>query len=47
MNQSDKKNFEFIKNSGVNYFCRIPPRNWFENTKIRQKKKFSMKMKTK
>ncbi len=35
MNQSDKKNLEFIKNSGVNYFLGDSPRNWFENnTKI-------------
>tara|TARA_B100001287_G_C22667504_1_gene523575 strand:- start:796 stop:1500 length:705 start_codon:yes stop_codon:yes gene_type:complete len=32
MNQSNKKNLEFIKNSGVNYFLQETPRNWFENT---------------
>ena len=37
MNQSDKKNFEFIKNSGVNYFLQDSPRNWFENTKNNKK----------
>ena len=31
MNQSNKKNLEFIKNSGVNYFLQDSPRNWFEN----------------
>ena len=31
MNQSDKKNIEFIKNSGVNYFLQDSPRNWFED----------------
>ena len=30
MNQSNKKNLEFIKNSGVNYFLQESPRNWFE-----------------
>ena len=30
MNQSDKKNLEFIKNSGVNYFLQDSPRNWFD-----------------
>lgn len=30
MNQSDKKNLEFIKNSGVNYFLQDTPRNWFD-----------------
>ena len=38
MNQSDKKNFEFIKNSGVNYFLQDSPRNWLENTKDKTKK---------
>ena len=33
MNQSDKKNLEFIKNSGVNYFLQDSPRNWFEDNK--------------
>ena len=32
MNQSNKKNLEFIKNSGINYFLQDSPRNWFENT---------------
>ena len=31
MNQSNKKNLEFIKNSGINYFLQETPRNWFEN----------------
>ena len=31
MNQSNKKNLEFIKNSGVNYFLQENPRNWFES----------------
>ena len=31
MNQSNKKNLEFIVNSGVNYFLQDSPRNWFEN----------------
>ena len=33
MNQSNKKNLEFIVNSGVNYFLQDSPRNWFENGK--------------
>ncbi len=33
MNQSNKKNLEFIVNSGVNYFLQDSPRNWFENVK--------------
>ena len=33
MNQSNKKNIEFIINSGVNYFLQDSPRNWFENEK--------------
>ena len=33
MNQSNKKNLEFIVNSGVNYFLKDSPRNWFENEK--------------
>ena len=33
MNQSNKKNLEFIVNSGVNYFLQDSPRNWFENDK--------------
>ncbi len=33
MNQSNKKNLEFIVNSGVNYFLQDSPRNWFENKK--------------
>ncbi len=31
MNQSNKKNLDFIKNSGVNYFLQDSPRNWFES----------------
>ena len=30
MNQSYKKNLEFIKNAGVEYFLQDSPRNWFE-----------------
>ena len=30
MNQSNKKNLEFIVNSGVNYFLQDSPKNWFE-----------------
>ena len=30
MNQT-KKNVEFIKNSGINYFLQDSPRNWFES----------------
>ena len=33
MNQSNKKNLEFIINSGVNYFLQDSPRNWFEDEK--------------
>ena len=33
MNQSNKKNLEFIIKSGVNYFLQDSPRNWFENEK--------------
>ena len=33
MNQSNKKNLEFIINSGVNYFLQDSHRNWFENEK--------------
>ena len=32
MNQSNKINLEFIKNSGINYFLQDSPRNWFEST---------------
>ena len=31
MNQSNKINLEFIKNSGINYFLQDSPRNWFES----------------
>ena len=31
MNQSIKKNLEFIKNSGVHYFLQDSTRNWIEN----------------
>ena len=31
MNQSNKKNLEFIRNAGVNYFLQDTARNWFEN----------------
>ncbi len=30
MNQSNKKNLEFIKNSGIDYFLQDSPRNWFQ-----------------
>ena len=33
MNQSNKKNLEFIIKSGVNYFLQDSPRTWFENEK--------------
>ena len=33
MNQSNKKNLEFIVNSGVNYFLQDSPKNWFESEK--------------
>ena len=33
MNQSYKKNLEFIKNAGVEYFLQDSPRNWFEKKK--------------
>ena len=32
MNQSNKKNLEFIKNSGIKYFLQDSPRNWLEST---------------
>ena len=32
MNQSNKKIFDFIKNSGVYYFLQDSPRNWFEDS---------------
>ena len=31
MNQSYKKNLEFIKNAGINYFLQDEPRNWYDN----------------
>ncbi len=40
MNQSNKKNLEFIKNSGINYFLQDSPRNWFErapNSSVKSK----------
>ena len=37
MNQSDKKNLEFIKNSGISYFLQDSPRIWFENSKSSEK----------
>ena len=39
MNQSDKKNIEFIKNSGVNYFLQETPRNWFKTRSESKKNK--------
>ena len=41
MNQSNKKNLEFIINSGVNYFLQDSPRNWFENEKKLQQSDFN------
>ena len=41
MNQSNKKNLEFIINSGVNYFLQDSPRNWFENEKKSQQSGFN------
>ena len=42
MNQSNKKNLEFIKNSGINYFLQDSPRNWFENTnKVEKQLKYN------
>ena len=32
MNQSNKKNLDFIKNSGVSYFLQDSPRNWYKNS---------------
>ena len=45
MNQSDKKNLEFIQNAGVSYFLQDSPRNWFENTKNNPKKDFEFVLK--
>ena len=41
MNQSNKKNLEFIVNSGVNYFLQDSPRNWFENEKKLEQSDFN------
>ena len=41
MNQSNKKNLEFIINSGVNYFLQDSPRNWFENEKKLEQHNFN------
>tara|TARA_A100001015_G_scaffold60852_1_gene67090 strand:- start:220 stop:927 length:708 start_codon:yes stop_codon:yes gene_type:complete len=41
MNQSNKKNLEFIINSGVNYFLKDSPRNWFENEKKLEQSDFN------
>ncbi len=41
MNQSNKKNLEFIINSGVNYFLQDPPRNWFQNEKKLEQSDFN------
>ena len=30
MNQSNKKNLEFIMNSGINYFLQDSPKIWFD-----------------
>ncbi len=37
MNQSNKKNIEYIKNSGINYFLQDSARNWFEKEKKLEK----------
>ncbi len=36
MNQSYKKNIEFIKNSGIKYFLQDSPRNWLKNTSLKE-----------
>ncbi len=41
MNQSNKKNLEFIINSGVNYFLQDSPRKWFENEKKLERSDFN------
>ena len=41
MNQSNKKNLEFIINSGVKYFLQDSPRNWFENEKKLEQSDFN------
>ena len=41
MNQSNKKNLEFIINSGVNYFLQDSTRNWFENEKKLEQSDFN------
>ncbi len=41
MNQSNKKNLEFIINSGVNYFLQDSPRNWFEHEKKLEQSDFN------
>ena len=41
MNQSNKKNLEFIINSGVNYFLQDSPRNWFQNEKKLEQSDFN------
>ena len=41
MNQSNKKNLEFIINSGVNYYLQDSPRNWFENEKKLEQSDFN------
>ena len=38
MNQSYKKNLEFIRNSGVDYFLQDSSRNWFEDSGKNTKK---------
>ena len=42
MNQSNKRNLEYIKNSGVNYFLQDSPRNWFENNSDDHKKSINV-----
>ena len=42
MSQSNRKNLEFIKNSGINYFLQDSPRNWFENNnKVEKQLKYN------
>ena len=41
MNQSNKKNLEFIINSGVNYFLQDSSRKWFENEKKLEQSDFN------
>lgn len=38
MNQSDKKNLEFLKDVGVNYFLQESARNWFDSDSNKTKR---------